>query len=184
VGKRLLELLLLELFQFRFMQTDPNPGNYLFDEATNSVVLLDFGASRHVPEPVSDLYREILRGIALCQRPTLEAAFTKLGVLHDGLNVEARNIIVSGALYLSEVLSDDHPFDFGTTNLAQRMHEHGKELRRFRSELRPPPLSYLFFQRKLGGAFLLSRQLRASINCNELLFDVGVLARGEGKAAG
>lgn len=178
VGKRLLELLLAELFEFRFMQTDPNPGNYLFDAARGEVILLDFGAARAVPDRVSNIYRRALVAVALGKRHQLEQAFSDLGVLHPELDARARAILLDGALLLTEVLGHDQPFDFGTTDLSERMHRHGKQLRRFRDQLRPPPLNYLFFQRKLGGAFLLSRKLGASINCHRLLYEMRLLPHG------
>lgn len=44
IGKRMMELTLRELFEWRFMQTDPNPSNYAFRRETNQLVLMDFGA--------------------------------------------------------------------------------------------------------------------------------------------
>ena len=46
VGTRLLRLTLRELFAWRFMQTDPNWGNFLYDPATGVLNLIDFGAAR------------------------------------------------------------------------------------------------------------------------------------------
>ncbi len=179
VGKRLLKLLLAELFEFRFMQTDPNPGNYMFDPESSTVILLDFGAARPVPPEATELYRRALVAVATADRSALEQTFRDLGVIHDGLSPEPRKILVDGALHLTEILGHDVDYDFRATDLSQRMHQHGKRLRRYRAELKPPPLSYLFFQRKLGGAFLLSRKLRATINCHRLLFEVGLLPAGE-----
>ncbi|XP_057964150.1 protein ABC transporter 1, mitochondrial isoform X2 [Malania oleifera] len=56
VGKKLLELTLMELFAFRFMQTDPNWSNFLYDEATGSINLIDFGAARDYPKIFVDDY--------------------------------------------------------------------------------------------------------------------------------
>lgn len=46
IGERLLRLCLKELFVFRFMQTDPNFSNFLYNPETDKVCLLDFGATR------------------------------------------------------------------------------------------------------------------------------------------
>ena len=43
VGTLLLQLTLKELFQWRFMQTDPNWGNFLFDGNSGILHLIDFG---------------------------------------------------------------------------------------------------------------------------------------------
>jgi aarF domain-containing kinase len=44
VGSLLLQLTLKELFLWRFMQTDPNWGNFLYDAPTGVLHLIDFGA--------------------------------------------------------------------------------------------------------------------------------------------
>ena len=43
VGTLLLQLTLKELFQWRFMQTDPNWGNFLYDAHSGVLHLIDFG---------------------------------------------------------------------------------------------------------------------------------------------
>src|SRR5699024_6605977 len=51
IGRAIMELCCMEVFQWNKMQTDPNFGNYLLriddsDEHDDKVVLLDFGAIR------------------------------------------------------------------------------------------------------------------------------------------
>eukprot|EP00959_Pyramimonas_sp_CCMP1952_P320302 6703136-Pyramimonas_sp.AAC.1 len=43
-----------ELFQFRFMQTDPNWANFLYDAHTDTLTLLDFGAAREYKKDFID----------------------------------------------------------------------------------------------------------------------------------
>ena len=38
------------------MQTDPNWGNFLFDEVTKTINLIDFGAARDYPKRFVDDY--------------------------------------------------------------------------------------------------------------------------------
>ena len=63
LGRRLLQLTLQELFVYRFMQTDPNWGNFLYDKRRDRVALLDFGAAREFSEKFVDNYLRIVRGI-------------------------------------------------------------------------------------------------------------------------
>ena len=56
----MIELVLRELFEFRLMQTDPNFANYQYDPVSKGVVLLDFGATRVLPESVVAQYRTLL----------------------------------------------------------------------------------------------------------------------------
>ena len=46
VATLLLRLTLHELFTWRFMQTDPNWGNFLYDEPSGRLHLIDFGVSQ------------------------------------------------------------------------------------------------------------------------------------------
>lgn len=44
------------LFVLLVMQTDPNWSNFLYDEATKSINLIDFGAARDYPKSFVDDY--------------------------------------------------------------------------------------------------------------------------------
>lgn len=57
----MLELTLKELFVFRFMQTDPNWGNFLYNEATKTINLIDFGAARDYPKKFVDDYLRMVK---------------------------------------------------------------------------------------------------------------------------
>jgi aarF domain-containing kinase len=61
VGRKMLELTLKELFVFRFMQTDPNWGNFLYNEATKTINLIDFGAARDYPKKFVDDYLRMVK---------------------------------------------------------------------------------------------------------------------------
>jgi aarF domain-containing kinase len=43
-----------ELFQHRFMQTDPNWANFLYDDEADVLTLIDFGAAREYPKEFID----------------------------------------------------------------------------------------------------------------------------------
>jgi hypothetical protein len=43
-----------ELFVWRFMQTDPNWGNFLYDVGSRTTTLIDFGAAREYPKSFVD----------------------------------------------------------------------------------------------------------------------------------
>jgi aarF domain-containing kinase len=44
----------MELFHFRFMQTDPNWANFLFPPGAHKLQLIDFGASREYTKEFMD----------------------------------------------------------------------------------------------------------------------------------
>jgi len=45
-----------ELFDWRFMQTDPNWGNFLYDVGMKTTGLIDFGAAREYSKDFVDGY--------------------------------------------------------------------------------------------------------------------------------
>ena len=64
VATSMLELCLREVFEFRFMQTDPNWSNFLFDPKSGKVQLLDFGASREFSQSFVQTYLQMVMACA------------------------------------------------------------------------------------------------------------------------
>ena len=63
------------------MQTDPNWGNFLFDEATGKLSLIDFGAARDFPKPFVDDYLRMVMACSEENFPEVIRCSTKLGFL-------------------------------------------------------------------------------------------------------
>lgn len=173
LGRQLFDLLLIELFEMGLMQTDPNPANYLYDVAEERLVLLDFGAARAVPTHVSEMYRKAFVGLAQRDRLLLNEVLDGLGFFTSPES-PVRDMIIDMSFEAAEAF-DGGPYDFGTTDLAERLKIHGRKLARHQKDMKSPPPEYIFFQRKLGGTFLLCRQLGARVDCRVLLEERGVL---------
>ena len=63
------------------MQTDPNWGNFLYDEQRDVLNLIDFGAAREYPVAFVDDYLRMVRACALqCGEEVVERS-TRLGFL-------------------------------------------------------------------------------------------------------
>lgn len=62
VGSLMLELCFRELFEWKIMQTDPNPANYLYDQKQQVLNLIDFGAGRDFDDEFLGNYLEIIHG--------------------------------------------------------------------------------------------------------------------------
>ena len=86
VGTLLLRTTLLELFQWRFMQTDPNWGNFMYDEPNQRLHLIDFGAATEFPKVFVDDYVQMVRGCALRDRAEVLHRSTRLGFLTGLIN--------------------------------------------------------------------------------------------------
>jgi aarF domain-containing kinase len=60
VARLILLVTIRELFTWRFMQTDPNWGNFLYDEKSGRLALVDFGASREFRKEFVDNYIQLV----------------------------------------------------------------------------------------------------------------------------
>lgn len=66
---------------WRFMQTDPNWGNFLYDEETGVMALIDFGAAREFPARFVGDYLRMVRACARRDCAAQLAASRDLGFL-------------------------------------------------------------------------------------------------------
>jgi aarF domain-containing kinase len=73
VATQLMKLTLKELFEFHFMQTDPNWSNFLYDPKEQKIRLLDFGSAREYSSSFLWKYSHVLEAAAQQDRE---------GVLH------------------------------------------------------------------------------------------------------
>src|SRR5512139_215715 len=82
VARTLQELMFRELFEFRFVQTDPNMANYLYLPATHQVAALDLGSVGEYPAEFVDGYRRICRGVLHDDTQAIREAIFDLGYGH------------------------------------------------------------------------------------------------------
>ncbi|XP_023743628.1 protein ABC transporter 1, mitochondrial [Lactuca sativa] len=172
VGKKLLELTLMELFVFRFMQTDPNWSNFLYDEATQSINLIDFGAARNYPKRFVDDYLRMVVACANCDREGVVEMSERLGFLTGKESEIMLEAHVQAAFVVGLPFAANHPggYDFRANNITQSLSNIGGTMLRHR--LTPPPDEVYSLHRKLAGAFLACIKIGAVVPCRDLLLQV------------
>jgi predicted unusual protein kinase regulating ubiquinone biosynthesis (AarF/ABC1/UbiB family) len=169
VAARILDLTLRELFDWGWMQTDPNLANYRWDPQREQVVLLDFGATREVPGELAELYRSVLRAASAGDRTGAEAALERFGMLDDRTPQAVRAEALDLFDLTARALLHDGPFAFAESDLLDRLRDRGMALALDRGGWRVPPAATLFMQRKLGGLYLLVARLRARVDLRALV---------------
>ncbi|KAK7392166.1 hypothetical protein VNO78_20596 [Psophocarpus tetragonolobus] len=170
IGKKLLELTLMELFVFRFMQTDPNWGNFLFDEATRTINLIDFGAARDYPKRFVDDYLRMVLACANGDSDGVIEMSRRLGFL-TGMESEVMlDAHVQAGFIVGLPFSRPGGYDFRSTNITQSISHLGATMLKHR--LTPPPDEAYSLHRKLSGAFLACIKIGAVVPCRELLLEV------------
>lgn len=173
LGTLLHRLVLRELFEFRFMQTDPNFANYLYqgspDPGSRRLGLLDFGSASDLEARLVEGYRALFRAAVAKDRRALLAAALDLGFAREGDRPDRREGLLDLILLVCEPLRHRGVYDFGRSDLAARTRDAGFELAFGRGFLRPPPPETIFLHRKLAGTFFLCSRIRARVDAAALL---------------
>lgn len=167
---RILQLCLRELFEFRFMQTDPNWANFFYNADDNKIILLDFGACREYGEGFTDDYIEVVYAASIGDRATVLQKSKDMKFL-TGFETKAfQEAHVEAVMILGEAFAAPEPFDFSTQSTTQRIQSLVPVMLRHR--LTPPPEETYSLHRKMAGSFLICSKLGARIPCRDMFMDI------------
>ncbi len=177
IGTQILRLCLREITEFRFMQTDPNWTNFLYNPETNKLELLDFGASREYPEEFISQYTRLLLAASKSDKDTVRSLSIKLGYLTGHESKAMLNAHIASVLTLAEPFLALSPevYDFRDQTITERVKALIPVM--VRERLAPPPEETYSLHRKLSGAFLLCARLGSRVRCRELFENSMIKAR-------
>ncbi len=159
----LLGLVLREIFEFGFMQTDPNFANYRWQADTGRIVLLDFGAARTVPAGTVAAYRRLMQAGLAEDRAGLAAALEEAGFISAHTIQHHAPALDSMIEILVEHLGRPGLFDFADRSFVARLRGHAETIVADRAAWHIPPPETLFLQRKVSGMALLAVKLQAQL---------------------
>jgi aarF domain-containing kinase len=181
VATQLLRATLRELFEFRFMQSDPNFANFLYCRETRALTMIDFGAAKTYPKPFVDEYLRMVVACAELDREGVIDASIKLGFLTGEEAAVLLDAHVEAGFQVGRPFRASDPsdpnenaeeimYDFGENrDMTRRVAGLGKVMLKHR--LTPPPAEAYSLHRKLSGSFLACMRLRARVPARALLME-------------
>ncbi|BEI88385.1 uncharacterized protein CcaverHIS019_0111030 [Cutaneotrichosporon cavernicola] len=166
IGSNILRLCLQELFTFRFMQTDPNWANFLFDAPTGRIQLIDFGASREYTKEFMDGWYRLLQAALNGDRAAMKTESQSLGYLTGEENDLMVNAHLDSMAALASPFQHEGKFHFADQTITDQVRALIPVMLQHR--LTPPPAPTYSLNRKLSGAFLMCSKLGAEVDCKAL----------------
>ena len=169
IVNNLVELTFKEIFEFNLIQTDPNFANFLYDDTSKKIVLLDFGATSKISKKNIRVFKDILHGLALDRKEMVEKALITLKIFSPNASSSVKNYLLDIIWNLSLPLRKNKEFDFLNCISTEDLNLLSSTLINQKDKFQLPDPQILFIQRKLGGIFLLGRKFGARKNFSKLV---------------
>eukprot|EP00667_Euglena_gracilis_P006539 EG_transcript_6595 len=161
LGENLFRLTLAELFKWRYMQTDPNFSNFLYNAERDRIYLLDFGAAREYDREFIRTYLRVVDAARRHDTATVLDLSRKLGFLTGEENELMNDAHCKSVFLLAEPFGADGVYDFHKAQIPARIASNVGVMLKHR--LRPPPTEVYSLHRRLSGLYLGCAQIGASL---------------------
>lgn len=165
MGRKLYELFLLEFFTLGFVQTDPNPGNFLVNNE-DQIVLLDYGAAKEYSPEFIKSYTQLLRAAYKNDKAAVLACSFEFDIISSKESDETLELFYKMMKCMIEPFRQNSAFNFADQTFYEDSKRYALEVSK-KCKYSPPPEKLLFLHRKLGGIFQLLKKMEVRINLHE-----------------
>ncbi|MFT6268103.1 MAG: putative unusual protein kinase regulating ubiquinone biosynthesis (AarF/ABC1/UbiB family) [Alphaproteobacteria bacterium] len=166
--ENLMELVFNELFTFQFTQSDPNFANFLYQEDSQKLVLLDFGACRTLSDKACIGYTQMARAMQAQNGEAMLAALLNLGLLSSETPEHVNKIVGGACLTASESLQVD-AYNFKQSKIIKRLQQETMALIADKDAIASPDFDIALINRKITGTVMLANKMDADVRLRSLL---------------
>jgi predicted unusual protein kinase regulating ubiquinone biosynthesis (AarF/ABC1/UbiB family) len=170
VMNTLFRLLLNELFEYSFMQSDPNFANYLYLPKTKQIALLDFGACQHISSHNQNQYKAMATAMMKSDIEGMKTALLELQLLHQNMPSEVTQAILDGCLIASECLHTK-TYNFKQQALVKRLYGATQVLINNKRAVQTPEFDTALINRKISGMVLLANKMQSDLSLQHMVID-------------
>lgn len=160
----LLDLYMTEFFEWGYVQTDPNPSNFLVQD--KNLVALDFGASKHYDIEFRQRYSNLLKTVRTLNEQAIIEESIAFGLISPKESKEAFAVFTELLKLGVQPFLQESIFNFSDDTFLKENSRLSKELLQ-KLKYSPPPHQLIFLHRKLGGIYAILRKLKVEIDVNQ-----------------
>lgn len=167
VALSLLDLYTCEFFKWGFVQTDPNPANFLIrDKGNLEIIALDFGASKTYSYEFRKAYVDLIKKLRHGTDADVIESAIEFGLIDTRETKEAFDIFVRLLKHGMKPVNESKKFQFSDSTFMKENAAIARELLQI-LKYSAPPHQLLFLHRKLGGVYGILKKLSVEINIHE-----------------
>ena len=169
LAKKLIELLLDEIFIFQFVQTDPNLANFLIKRDEEKIILLDFGSCSKVSDETRELYAALLDIGLTLDREKIKSSLFNFGFLPTEIDKDVDHLMNDLLDTIIVELKTNENFNFSNSKIFDLL--EAENLQKFEKMIPKKLLNgdFVFIQRKILGFLLFFKSLNASVPFLQIL---------------
>ncbi|MFT6248663.1 MAG: putative unusual protein kinase regulating ubiquinone biosynthesis (AarF/ABC1/UbiB family) [Cognaticolwellia sp.] len=169
VCTQLMHLTYEELFTHKLMQSDPNFANFLYQSDTQKIVLLDFGACRHISQHTSAHYLAMADAMQRQDTNDMRSALYSLGLVDNNMSAAAIDTVLKACFEASDCLQSDTGYNLKKQQLIKRIQEISMPLVTDKTAAASPIFEVALVNRKITGIILLANKLGATLDFKSAL---------------
>ncbi len=169
IGDLLLELHWAEFADWGFVQTDPNPGNFMIAEENGEpyLILLDFGSMKQFSNEFRRDYFSLLQLTVHGTEQEFVEGFIRMGMLDAKEDAETREAFAALIRHSMSLFDPDRqPVDFTEPEYMKQSKDLAFAFMR-KVKHSAPPESLLFLNRKISGLYRLLGMLEVRKDLQE-----------------